>query len=69
MLAADSASYFAFVRPDAATRFVLRGDSLVAGQRTYALSGIGPSGRLAPLNASQEFWHSWRTFHPGTTRY
>lgn len=22
--------------------------------------------RLAPVQAYQEFWHSWRTFHPGT---
>lgn len=24
---------------------------------------------LAQLNASQEFWHSWRSFHPETSRY
>ena len=22
-----------------------------------------------PIPAYQEFWHSWRTFHPNTTRY
>jgi hypothetical protein len=26
-------------------------------------------GALTPLVASQEFWHSWWTFHPLTTRY
>lgn len=25
--------------------------------------------RLAVVQAYQEFWHSWRTFHPGSTRY
>jgi hypothetical protein len=25
--------------------------------------------RLKPLHAYQEFWHSWRTFHPATERY
>jgi hypothetical protein len=69
VLAADNASFFAFERPDAQTRFLLRGDSLIAPGRAYALSGRGASGALKPLNASQEFWHSWRTFQPGTQRY
>jgi len=68
-LAADDASFFAFARPDAAARFELRGDSLVGGGQAYALDGHGPSGTLAALGASQEFWHSWRTFHPRTTTY
>jgi Protein of unknown function (DUF3179) len=25
--------------------------------------------RLTPLHAYQEFWHSWRTFHPATEQY
>ncbi len=69
VLGADSLGYFAFRRPDAVTRFALRGDSLVAGGHAYALSGEGETGRLELLNASQEFWHSWRTFQPGTERY
>ena len=27
------------------------------------------AGVLRPIQASQEFWHSWRTFQPATTRY
>lgn len=69
VLAADNASFFAFERPHAQTRFTLRGDSLIALGRAYAISGSGASGALKPLNASQEFWHSWRTFQPGTQRY
>jgi hypothetical protein len=68
-IASDSISFFAFERPDAATRFTMRGDSLVASDRAYALSGRGASDALKPLFASQEFWHSWRTFHPGTKRF
>ncbi len=70
-LAHDGASYVAFERPDAATRFTLRGDSLVAvgSSAAYALDGRGATGALAPLFASQEFWHSWRTFQPGTKTY
>jgi hypothetical protein len=69
VLAADSASFFTFERPDTAARFTLRGDSLIAAGRSYALTGRGEAGTLTPLFASQEFWHSWRTFHPGTARY
>jgi hypothetical protein len=25
--------------------------------------------RLKPIKASQEFWHSWKTFYPYTTLY
>ena len=68
-LAADRASFCAFVRPSLATRFVVRRDSLVAGINAYAFSGQGPAGVLEPVSASQEFWHSWKTFQPATTTY
>ena len=32
-----------------------------------ALDGPFAGARLTPLPAYQEFWHSWRTLHPGTT--
>ena len=69
VLGDDNQSFFAFERPDEGTRFQLRGDSIVAPGRTFALSGRGDSTTLKPLNASQEFWHSWRTFQPATDRY
>jgi hypothetical protein len=68
-LASDTASFFAFERPDSTTRFTLRADSLVTADRAYALTGRGAGGALKPLFASQEFWHSWRTFQPDTKRY
>lgn len=68
-VASDSASFFAFVRPDTATRYSVAGDSLRAGNSALAFNGRGPMGVLEPLVASQEFWHSWRTFNPGTTRH
>ncbi len=72
-LARDSASFFAFERPSPSVPFAIERDSLVAlgaadGAR-YALNGKGPAGTLVPLNASQEFWHSWRTFQPTTDRF
>ena len=69
VLLPDDASYFAFTRPNAATRFALDGDSLVANGRAFAMNGNGAYGKLVPLNASQEFWHSWRSFQPDTERY
>lgn len=68
-MASDRSSFCAFVRPSSATSFSLRNDSLVAGRTAYAFSGLGAKGTLEPLNASQEFWHSWRTFQPATARY
>jgi hypothetical protein len=69
VLARDRRSFFAFERPSDDTRFELRGDSLVAPRMAYALDGHGASGSLKSVFASQEFWHSWRTFHPGTGTY
>ena len=68
-VASDSASFYAFVRPDSGTRFTVGGDSLRAGGSVYAFNGRGAAGALEPLVASQEFWHSWRTFNPGTSRH
>lgn len=67
-VATDSASFFAFVRPDPGMRFTVRDDSLIAGNAAYAFNGRGATDTLRPLAASQEFWHSWRTFVPTTTR-
>ncbi len=73
VLATDGKSYAVFARPTGTT-FTLDGDTLVAGDEKYALSGLQVSGFrsqpsvLRPIPASQEFWHSWRTFHPATAR-
>ncbi len=69
ILSPDNASFFAFERPNATTHFVMRNDSLVTANTAYDLTGRGMHGVLPPLNASQEYWHSWRTFHATTARY
>ncbi len=69
LMASDDASFFAYARPDTATHFTMRGDSLIAPNVGYGLSGRGASGSLIPVQASQEYWHSWRTFQPKTARY
>lgn len=69
IMAEDKASFFVYARPDSGTRFVMRGDSIVSPASAYGLSGRGATGSLTPVQASQEFWHSWRTFQPSTGRY
>lgn len=68
-IASDDASFVAFRRPDASIRFTLDGDTLVTTSARYTLGGVGTAGALEPIAASQEFWHSWRTFQPATERY
>ena len=33
------------------------------------VEGVLKGSRLTPVQAYQEFWHSWQSFHPGTTKY
>jgi Protein of unknown function (DUF3179) len=69
VLAQDGVSFFAFKRPDRDTTFALVDERLSGGGTTYDVAGRGDSGRLTPIFASQEFWHSWRTFQPATDRF
>lgn len=70
LLATDNKSFFAFetkgIKPVS-----LQNDTLLIGDKHYTLDGRGTdtAANIAPINAYQEFWHSWRTFHPGTTKY
>ncbi|GAB2536393.1 DUF3179 domain-containing (seleno)protein [Spirosoma aerophilum] len=71
VLAKDNRSFFAFERPTASTRFVLNNETLKTGNQPFLLSGrsLSPGPNLSRLQAHQEFWHSWQTFHPTTNRY
>lgn len=72
-LAADNLSFFAFERPSPETVFALRNDTLFSVGNAWNLFGGAINGTTAqplkPITAYQEFWHSWSTFHPYTTRY
>jgi hypothetical protein len=71
VVAADQKSFAAFERPDGGSVFTLRGDVLQANGHSYDFSGqdlAAPAHRLRNLNGHQEFWHSWRAFHPDTQR-
>ena len=69
VLSSDQQSFAAFERPAASELFTIRDDTLSSAGRSYDFSGrelAAPMQHLRKLSASQEFWHSWRTFHPET---
>ena len=82
-LAKDGKSFVAFERPTVVSVFTLKNDTLFCNGLGYDLKGQalerGPSRNyrdrsvkmtdLKQLNAYQEFWHSWETFHLGTAKY
>jgi len=71
VLADDGKSFFAFERPHEEAMFSFKNDTLLQGEKSWNLLGIAADTAAADLrkiNAYQEFWHSWRTFHPHTTR-
>ena len=70
VLASDDKTFFAFER-NADARFTLRNDTLKMNNRHFTINGRGidTSYNLKQLPAYQEFWHSWRTFNPTTSKY
>jgi hypothetical protein len=69
VLAPDDVSFVAFERPDRETTFSLDGDRVVGGGHRYDFAGRGEGAELRRIFVSQEFWHSWRSFHPHTDQY
>ena len=70
VITADNKSFFAFERPSENSIFTLSRDTIALNNRHYQINGRGidTSFSLKPLPAYQEFWHSWRTFNPGTLK-
>jgi hypothetical protein len=71
VLATDDKSFFAFERPAENAVFTLNRDTLTYNNHYYRIDGKGidTSYSLKPLPVYQEFWHSWRTFNPGTEKF
>jgi len=72
VLSADQQSFAAFERASDTLLFAVRGDTLLSAGNAYDFSGRSLTDKpenLKPVKAYQEFWHSWRTFHPATTRF
>jgi hypothetical protein len=70
VVTSDNKSFFAFEKPEGSSLFTLRNDTLILDNHHYKIDGKGidTSFSLKPLPAYQEFWHSWRTFNPGTQK-
>jgi Protein of unknown function (DUF3179) len=70
VLAADGKSFFAFEMPNN-EKLLVRNDTILLRNKHFMINGKGidTTSSLKPLYASQEFWHSWRTFNPATKTY
>ena len=70
----DRQSFAAFQRPSESEIFSVQGDTLHSSKAAYDFSGklvMTDSDSVSPLKrimAYQEFWHSWKMFHPSTLR-
>lgn len=70
ILSTDSQSFTAFVRTNKEEKFSIRNDSIISNLNQYDFAGRSPDGTsLKRIKAYQEFWHSWKTFHPATEAY
>jgi hypothetical protein len=70
----DNKTFFVFAIPDSLDlRYDPVNGNIGDWINSWSLDGICLTGphkgqRLPAVQAYQEFWHSWRTFHPGTGR-
>lgn len=72
VMSMDTLNFAAFQRPEKTIEFTLSSDTLVSQESMYDLFGRNledPSQQLKRVSAYQEFWHSWKTFHPTTETY
>jgi len=71
VLSDDQQSFGAFERTSETETFLLRNDTIVVNDQIYNFGGhsLVSSDNLIKIKAYQEFWHSWRTFHPNTKQY
>ncbi len=66
-LSKDEQSFAAFERPSEEAMFLIRNDTLLVNNQSFSFSGMNlmtPADHLKRVKVYQEFWHSWRTFHP-----
>jgi hypothetical protein len=73
VLASDNTSFFAYECPFSEPKLIISRDTLYTINGVFNLAGKNISGRdtiadLPLLNAYQEYWQSWKTFHPHTLR-
>ena len=69
ILAPDNVSFVAFERPNNSA-ISLQNNTLVSNGTSYNMAGKTNEGAaLKSIAVHQEFWHSWRSFHPQTLCY
>lgn len=71
ILSQDNHSFVVLERAGKDQTFTLRNDTLISGDNRYSFLGTSQDRSkpdLRKLMAYQEYWHSWKTFHPATTR-
>lgn len=71
ILATDKTSFIALERNNKEQKFSLEGNLLNDGQNSYSFLGKSTNpliNELKPIKAYQEYWHSWKTFHPLTLK-
>jgi hypothetical protein len=71
ILSKDSSSFVVLKRLSFGQRFILLNDTLKSIENKYNFMGISLNSsfpNLTQVNAYQEYWHSWRTFHPNTQK-
>ncbi len=70
-LSKDGQSFVAFERPSDFESFTVRNDSLFTTNKVFNFAGrsVNSTESLKKVSAYQEFWHSWRTFHPDTQKH
>lgn len=69
-ISSDEKSFVAYERPSNAI-FKISHDTLFSVNENYNFFGkelLNHVSELKTLNAHQEFWHSWKTFHPTTLK-
>ena len=67
----NNQGFFAFEKELSNNQVDKKSDALYGPTYQYLLSAkaIDSSTRIKQIAAHQEFWHSWKTFHPNTSTY
>jgi hypothetical protein len=71
VLANDKKSFIALERNSKEQKFTLKDNLLNDGQNSYTFLGKPTNpliNELKSIKAYQEYWHSWKTFHPSTLK-
>lgn len=68
VISKDTTNFYVLKRPGEDALFSLEGNQLIFENHRYSVQGRGidTAFNLTPVQAYQEFWHSWKYFNPDT---